>query len=166
VVIHVLVAVSKLVTAHVALGEKVICALGTAKVVVPNSIVELWKKMVAPVLGIPLAVKLALNQMKSPEGIGVPLKLEALELGVHGGGLGQLMLTGEKVIGIVLNPSNVAEPDGAKFPLKGPIDFVMGPLLKLDELAVKLIESLMVGPRPEIVQEIVHMLPGTSIVSQ
>jgi hypothetical protein len=34
--------------------------------------------MVAPVLGIPLAVKFALNQITFPPLIGVPLKLEAL----------------------------------------------------------------------------------------
>jgi len=35
------------------------------------------KVMVAPVLGMPLAVKFALNQMKLPDTMGVPLKLEA-----------------------------------------------------------------------------------------
>jgi hypothetical protein len=38
--------------------------------------VEFVKEIVAPVLGIPLAVKLALNQMKLPGWIGVPLKFE------------------------------------------------------------------------------------------
>jgi len=38
--------------------------------------VEPLKVIVAPVLGIPLAVKLALNQMKLPDSTGVPLKLE------------------------------------------------------------------------------------------
>jgi hypothetical protein len=40
--------------------------------------VEAVKDIVAPVLGIPLAVKLALNQMKLPAWMGVPLKLEML----------------------------------------------------------------------------------------
>lgn len=41
--------------------------------------VELVKLIVAPLLGMPLAVKLALNQMKSSGAIGVPLKLEVLD---------------------------------------------------------------------------------------
>ena len=124
------VAVSKVVFAQVALGEKVIWALGTGNVVVPNVMVEAWKKIVAPELGIPPAVKLALNQMESPEGIGVPLKFEALELEAQvGGGPGQSTLAGEKVIDIVLNPSRVAVPDGVKSPLNAPIVLVMGPLL-------------------------------------
>jgi hypothetical protein len=41
-----------------------------------NIIVEDVNEIVAPVLGIPLAVKLALNQIKLPASIGVPLKLE------------------------------------------------------------------------------------------
>jgi len=40
--------------------------------------VEAVKEIVAPVLGIPLAVKLALNQMKLLAWMGVPLKLEML----------------------------------------------------------------------------------------
>ena len=66
VVIQVLVSVSKVVEVHVALGEKVTLALGTAKLYAwsaVNWIVDFVKVMVAPVLGMPLAVKLALNQM-------------------------------------------------------------------------------------------------------
>lgn len=43
--------------------------------------------MVAPELGMPLALKFALNQMKLPLCIGVPLKLEALEVGDSYGGV-------------------------------------------------------------------------------
>jgi|SRR5258708_3888478 hypothetical protein len=83
--------------------------------------------MVAPVLGIPLAVKLALNQIKLPLLMGVPLKFDTFDVGVEQGGgvTGQpRLLFGEKVIGIVLNPASVAEPDSVKLPLKGPRGFV------------------------------------------
>ena len=66
VVIQVLVSVSNDVVAQVALGEKVIRALGTGRLYAwsaSNWIVELVKLMVVPELGIPLAVKFALNQM-------------------------------------------------------------------------------------------------------
>ena len=46
-----------------------------------NVIAEAWNKIVAPLLGMPLAVKLALNQMKFPGWIGVPLKLEMFDDG-------------------------------------------------------------------------------------
>lgn len=84
VVIQVLETESKVVEAHAALGEKVIWALGTAKVcpVSPNAIVEFVKVITAPELGMPLAVKFALNQMKLPPLMGVPLKLDALDEGV------------------------------------------------------------------------------------
>src|SRR5947207_1699712 len=65
VVIQVLVMESNVVEAQEALGEKVIWALGTESVcpVFPKTIVEPVKLIVAPVLGTPLAVKFALNQM-------------------------------------------------------------------------------------------------------
>ncbi len=66
-VIHVFVAVLNVVEVQVALGEKVIRALGTAKSYpLPpaiKEIVDFVRVIVAPVLGMPLAVKLALNQM-------------------------------------------------------------------------------------------------------
>lgn len=43
-----------------------------------RSIVELVKLIVAPVLGMPFAVKLALNQMYVPALICVPLKLDGI----------------------------------------------------------------------------------------
>jgi hypothetical protein len=43
--------------------------------------VEPVKNIVAPVLGTPLAVKLALNQMKPPGSMDVPLKFEMFDDG-------------------------------------------------------------------------------------
>jgi len=79
VVIQVCVNVSNVVEAHTALGLKVIWAFGTVTLYVWSAvkvIIDPVKEIVAPVLGIPLAVKLALNQMKSPGEMAVPLKLE------------------------------------------------------------------------------------------
>jgi hypothetical protein len=148
------------VNAHVTFGEKVMVALGTVRVwatpLAVKLMVEAVKVNVAPVLGMPLALKFALNQMKFPASMGVPLKLELfVVLSEHTGGDGQLKVEGEKVMDIVLNPSKVAVPDGVNVPPKGPIDFVIGPLSKVVDLAVNVIEPLIVGPRPEIVQSIV-----------
>ena len=45
--------------------------------------------MVAPVLGIPCGLKLALNQIKLPPLIGVPLKFDEFDdCAEHGGGVG------------------------------------------------------------------------------
>jgi hypothetical protein len=49
--------------------------------------VELLKEIVAPVLGIPLAVKFALNQINVPAWIGVPLKLDVLAEAGHDCGI-------------------------------------------------------------------------------
>ena len=76
VVIQVLVAALKVVVAQVALGLKVIIALGTVTENALEVMVEQLKLIVAPLRGIPLAVKFALNQMESPAGIGVPLKFD------------------------------------------------------------------------------------------
>jgi len=123
--------------------------------------------MVTPLLGTLLALKWALNQINVPAGTEVPLKFEGLFAdAVHGGGgggaVGQLMVTGEKEIEMVLRPSNVAVPDGVKLPLNVPMVFVIGPLLKVEELATKLVESVMSGPRPEIVQLMVYVVPTDS----
>jgi len=64
------------VVAQVALGLKVIIALGTVTENALEVMVEQLKLIVAPLRGIPLAVKFALNQMESPAGIGVPLKFD------------------------------------------------------------------------------------------
>jgi len=96
-----------------------------------NVIVEFVKVSIAPVLGTPLAVKLALNQMKSPPLMGVPLKFEVFEVcaGQPGGGDdGQVNVALAKEIAIVLNVSgvlstSVAVPDAEKVPLRGPSGF-------------------------------------------
>ena len=74
VVLQVLVAASNVVVAHEALGLKVITALGTVTENALDVMLEQLKVIVAPVLGIPLAEKLALNQTELPARIAVPLK--------------------------------------------------------------------------------------------
>jgi hypothetical protein len=136
---------------------------------VPPAVKEMFpfvKSMVTPPLGTLLAVKLALNQRKDPAGTGVPLKFEALfAVSVHGGGgggPGQVMLVGEKLMEIVFQPSKVAVPDGVNVPLNVPTDPAMGPLSKVEEVAVNVIELVMGDdPRPEIVQSILYVVPAT-----
>jgi hypothetical protein len=103
VVIHVFVIALNVVELQVADGENVICAFGAELVNgVPFPVVEiaeLVKVIVAPVLGIPLAEKLALNQIQLPALIWVPLKFDPIvDCVEHGGGGGvpQLTLLGEK----------------------------------------------------------------------
>jgi hypothetical protein len=105
VVIHVLVIELKVVVLQVATGEKVICALGAAaESSDPLSTavtVEFVNVIVAPVLGMPFAVKLAFNQIHSPELMGVPLKPdEMLACPEQGGGDGgpQVRLIGDTAI--------------------------------------------------------------------
>jgi hypothetical protein len=88
---------------HVADGENVICALGAELLNgVPLPVVEiaeLVKVIVAPVLGIPLAEKFALNQIQLPALIWVPLKFDPMVDCVEhagGGGVPQLRLLGAK----------------------------------------------------------------------
>src|SRR5580704_8297170 len=79
---QVFVIVSNVVVPQGAEGENVIRALGAELVrAVPFPafrILELVKVITAPVLGIPLAVKFALNQIHCPESREVPLKFDAL----------------------------------------------------------------------------------------
>jgi hypothetical protein len=103
VVIHVFVIALNVVELHVAEGENVICALGAELLNgVPLPVVEIAesvKVMVAPVLGIPLAEKLALNQIQLPALIWVPLKFDPMvDCVEHGSGSGvpQLRLLGER----------------------------------------------------------------------
>jgi hypothetical protein len=90
----------KVVELQVADGEKVIWALGADTVygVEPavNETVELIKVIVAPVLGIPFALKIELNQMVSPAPMGVPLKFDVfVDCAEQGGGGGpQVRLMG------------------------------------------------------------------------
>jgi hypothetical protein len=95
--------------------------------------VEFVKLIVVPELGIPLAVKLALNQMYVPPSIGVPLKFEVFSdcSGHLGGGgeLGQLilsvvLLSAEKIIATVFSPTSEAEPEAVKLPDRGPREWV------------------------------------------
>lgn len=98
----------------------------------PNAIVEFVKVMTAPELGMPLALKFALNQMKFPPLMGVPLKLEALDDGVWHGGGGEDWQTrglGEELMFTVLNVSpalstKVAVPVTEKLPERGPTALV------------------------------------------
>lgn len=160
VVIQVLVMESNVVEAQEALGEKVIWALGADRVcpVSPKAIVEPVKVIVAPVLGTPLAAKFALNQMKVPPLMCVPLKLEEFDEGELQGGpeaAGQLSGLGEKLMAIELKgfpaPSTkVAVPDREKLPVRGPAALVWE-ALKLPLASAKTAsESLTVTVDPEL----------------
>ena len=50
-----------------------------------KAMVEFWKNTVAPLLGIPLALKLALNQMKLFCWMDVPLKFELIAVDAEAG---------------------------------------------------------------------------------
>lgn len=84
---------------------------------------EFVKVTVAPVVGTPLAWKLALNQTKLPLLIGVPLKFDTMVVVAWhsggGGGVGQVMLLGEKLMLIVFCPSKVAVPEKLTVPVAG-----------------------------------------------
>jgi hypothetical protein len=77
-VIQVFVIALNVVELQVADGEKSIRALGAADAFSTPEIVEPVKVMTAPVLGMPCAVKLAFNQIQSPELTDVPLKFDEL----------------------------------------------------------------------------------------
>jgi hypothetical protein len=85
VVVQVLELLSNVVVAQVALGLKTILPLGTAALNALDVTVEPQKLMVAPLLGIPLALIWALNQMVSPAPIAVPLKFDWMHDSAHGG---------------------------------------------------------------------------------
>jgi len=122
---HVFVIVSNVVEPQGADGENVILALGAELVIaVPLpafTILELLKVITAPVLGIPLAVKFALNQIHCPESREVPLKFDALPdiAAQTGGGVSpQVRLVGETSMGIVFHPAREAVPEKLKLPFK------------------------------------------------
>jgi hypothetical protein len=82
VVFQVLLPVSNVVDAQTAFGSNVMWALGTATVYGWSAVKEIEdgaRSIVAPELGIPLTAKFALNQIKEPAWIGVPLKFEVFE---------------------------------------------------------------------------------------
>lgn len=171
VVIHVSVALSNVVEEQVALGEKVIWALGTANEwEIPPAVKEIFpfvKLIVTPLLGTPLALKFALNHMYVPAGTDVPLKFEELVAlawhGGGGGGPGQVKPEGEKLmLNVFVSPvvwsTNVAVPDGEKGPPVN-VENDCEPELfeKLPEAELEKLNELLtvVGPRPLIVQLIV-----------
>lgn len=123
---HVFVMVSKVVELQGADGENVMRAFGAEFVIaVPLPafrILELLKVITAPVLGMPLAVKFALNQIHCPESREVPLKFDALpDIAVQtGGGVGpQVRLVGDTSMWIVFHPAREALPEKLKVPFKG-----------------------------------------------
>jgi hypothetical protein len=169
-VVQVLVLLLNEVVAQLALGLKTITPLGTGDENALDVMVEPQKVIVAPELGTPLALIWALNQMVLPAEIAVPLKFNwmhddaqfgqggvgvgvGIGVGVGvgvtvGHGVGQLRGLGENVIGMVLNPTNVAEPEKLLEPVRGPSDCVTQ-VLKVVLLAVKGIELLMVIGVPD-----------------
>jgi hypothetical protein len=138
---------------QVADGENVIWALGAGLVNgAPFSaeIVELVNVMIAPVLGMPFTVKLELNQIHSPELMGVPLKFdEFVDCAVQGGGGGapQVRLAGEKLMGVE-DPSSVAVPEKLTVPFKAGNEPMMVSLNVSDLPVLKGIE-LVIGATPE-----------------
>jgi hypothetical protein len=132
------------VVAQAALGLKIITPLGTSDENALEVTVEQLKLIVAPLLGMPLALIWALNQTESPAGIAVPLKFDWMHEVAHGGhgvgvgvGVGQLRVLGEKVMGMVLSPTKVAEPEKVLVPVRGPSGFVIQVLKVPFEGAVK-----------------------------
>jgi hypothetical protein len=122
----VFVIVLKVVEVQAADGENVIRAFGAELVMaVPFPvfrILELLKVITAPVLGMPWAVKFALNQIHWPESREVPLKFDALpDIAVQtGGGVGpQVRLVGDTSMWIVFHPAREALPEKLKVPFKG-----------------------------------------------
>jgi hypothetical protein len=116
---------SKVVELQGADGENVIRAFGTELVrAVPLSafrILELLKVITAPVLGIPVAVKFALNQIHWPESMEVPLKFDALlDIPVQTGGgvASQVRLVGDISMLMVFHPAREAVPEKLKLPFK------------------------------------------------
>jgi hypothetical protein len=81
----------------------------------------LLKVITAPVLGIPVAVKFALNQIHCPAPREPPLKFDALvdiEAQTGGGVAPQVRVVGETSMGIVFHPAREAVPEKLKLPFK------------------------------------------------
>jgi hypothetical protein len=161
---------SKVVELQVADGEKMIWALGAELTnwPPPTEIVELAKVMVAPVLGTPFAVKLALNQTHWPGSRGVPLKFDAIvdcAALLDGGGVPQVILVGEKLIPTVFAPTSAAVPEKLTVPPNAGNGPQTEPLYVV-ELAVKgskrVIGEPPGGGEMSIVYSIRYFVPGTS----
>jgi hypothetical protein len=67
-----------------------------------------------------------------------------------GVGVGQLREVGENVIGMVLNPTKVAEPEKLLVPVRGPSGCVIQPLAIPLLGAPKVIDMLMVVAVPNV----------------
>jgi hypothetical protein len=121
---HVFVIVSNVVELQGADGENVILALGTELVSAapfPAFRMRELKVITAPVLGMPVTEKFALNQIHCPALSEVPLKLDALadiEAQTGGGVVPQVRLVGETSMGIVFHPAREALPEKLKLPFK------------------------------------------------
>ena len=99
------------VVAQLALGLKTITPLGTANENALDVTIEPQKVIVAPLLGIPLALIWTLNQTVSPAAIAVPLKFDWMHDCAHGGhgfgvgvGVGVLLEDGR-----LLSPQSFSE---------------------------------------------------------
>jgi hypothetical protein len=121
----VFVIVSKVVVLQGADGENVIRAFGAELVIgVPLSAFRIWefrKVITAPVGGMPVAVKFALNQIHWPESMEVPLKFDALldiDAQTGGGVASQLRVVGDISMWMVFHPANDAVPEKLKLPFK------------------------------------------------
>jgi hypothetical protein len=122
---HVFVIVSNVVVLQGAVGENVIRAFGAelVKVVPPPepTILEFWKLITAPVLGMPVTVKFALNQIHWPESSEVPLKFDAIPdipAQTGGGVASQVRVVGDISMWIVFQSARVAVPEKLKLPFK------------------------------------------------
>jgi len=103
----------------------VIRAFGGELVIgVPVSAFRIWelrKVITAPVGGMPVAVKFALNQIHWPESSEVPLKFDALlDIATQTGGgvASQLRVVGDISMLMVFHPASDAVPEKLKVPFK------------------------------------------------
>ena len=158
---HVFVIVSKVLELQVAYGENVIRAFGAELVnAIPlpaSRILEFRKVITAPVLGMPVAVKFALNQIHWPESREVPLKFDGLpDLAVQTGGgvASQVRLVGDISMWIVFHPAREAVPEKLKLPFKVGNEPHMA-YSKVLERAVKGIEPMIGEPAEDGTRSIV-----------
>jgi hypothetical protein len=158
---HLWFTVSNETTAQVAEEENLIEESGTANVwftpFAVNEIVEFVKVTVLPVLGIPVAAKLALNQINLPPAMGVPLKLAIFELlavqaggGGGGGVVGQTSGLVEKLMLAVLpEDTTVAVPLSERVATGNRPSGIVAFTVSVDAFAVKSIAEEMAIGEPE-----------------